>query len=85
MGGFFSSEIKMNDEGIKDLRKKLVDLERIDRNKDGIVTREELELWVQDQKRDLDMFKYKIEEMTKTKYEKELEDSQNEINNLKNR
>lgn len=90
MGGIFSSsksssvkEIKdLQDDEVKELKKRLVHLDSIDRNGDGIITREELSQWMKQQKTDMDYFQRKVEDQISAKYQKELIDKDNEIKEL---
>jgi len=88
---------KNNKEKIKTISKKLTNPERLDYNKDGIVTKDELKKWVTEQKKDLQIFQDTVTNMTKIKYqkiikknekdlieyEKKLKELKNEIKSLK--
>ena len=59
-----------------DLEKRLQDLESLDRNNDGVVTKDEVELWLTEQKMYVDKLKDEIFEATEQKYQKKLDDAE---------
>lgn len=91
MGNFFSrKQSRSNQSEINELRDRLSDLENLDKNKDGIITKDELQGWMNEQKKDLDSFRKKIEQTTEAKYhealiksERDLNDAQQSMKDLK--
>jgi DNA mismatch repair ATPase MutS len=89
MGNLLQKKTK-TDSDIDELKKRLNDLEKLDSNNDGIVSKEEFKDWTKKQKKDIKQFKQSIEEKTESKYqtilldnERDLNDKKLEINELK--
>lgn len=80
MGNYFSSP-ESNE--IENLKTRLINVERLDRNQDGIVSKDEINLWLTEQKKDIEEFKKKIEEISETKYQKLLSDNEKELTNIR--
>ena len=93
MGNFFAKPSNSNSVSInelQELRERLTNVEKLDRDGDGIVSKEELDLWMKEQREDIEEFKRKIEEKTEAKYqqimmenERELNDARQEIKEMK--
>lgn len=93
MGNFFAKSSNDNSVSIgelQELRARLTNVEKLDRDGDGIVSKEELNLWMTEQRQDIEEFKHKIEEKTEAKYqqivmenERELNDARQEIKDMK--
>lgn len=88
--GSFLSKTDDTSSSIKELKERLANIEKLDRNADGVVSKEELDLWMNEQKKDIEKFKQKIEESTEAKYqhmilenERELNDAKQELKDLK--
>jgi hypothetical protein len=91
MGNYFSRTEPVNHNEIEHLKTRLTDVERLDRNNDGLVTKEEFDLWLSEQKKDIEDFKQKVEAASEMKYqtllnknERELTDTRQEIKKLQN-
>lgn len=83
MGSIISYFFPDGGQEISQLEANLVDGSRIDQNGDGIITKEELDMWMVKQKEELNRFKQQIEESVRVKYEDELNSAKLEINSLK--
>jgi len=73
MGGS-SSSTKLE---IEELKKRLLDIEKLDKNNDGKVSKDEMEEWVSSHKRDMDALRAAVEQSLTGKYEKIIEENQN--------
>lgn len=80
MGNFLSTP-ESNE--IEDLKTRLSNVERLDRDKDGIVSKDEINLWLTEQKKDIEDFKKKVEEASEIKYQKLLSDNEKELTNIR--
>ncbi len=92
MGSFFAkpSVDGVSVSELQELRERLTNVEKLDRDGDGVVSKEELDLWMKEQREDIEEFKHKIEEKTEAKYqqiimenERELNDARQELKDLK--
>lgn len=70
MGNYFSSNNTQPANQLQKLENRLVDLEKLDRNNDGNVSREEMEIWMENQKKDIANLKEAIEQQLNKKYGK---------------
>lgn len=61
-----------NNEEIEELKKRLSNLETIDKNGDGRISKEEIDIWMTDQKRDIVALERSIED----KYQKVIQENQ---------
>jgi hypothetical protein len=86
MGNLVSTANPSDNEQMEDLKRRLVSLEELDRNKDGQVSKDEVDSWMNQQKEDLDAFKKKIVEQTEAqveaKYRQDLANSDLKIKEL---
>jgi len=84
MGNFFSSSVQTSsDQEIEQLKKRLVNLENLDRNGDGNVSKDEMKLWVNGQKKDIENLKASLEKNFNEKHEKALEENQEQKGKIK--
>ena len=85
MGNFFSTpnDGSVDHKEISDLKTRLADVERLDRNKDGLVTKDEFELWLGEQKKDIENFKKRVEASSDEKYQKILTQNERDLNDAK--
>jgi len=86
MGNYFSSASSSDGNQIAGLEKRLMDLENIDRDNDGVVSRDEMELWMNKQKKDIEDLKNAIESDLNEKYGKiiaEKDEYKNQVTELK--
>jgi len=84
MGNFFSTSAEpANHNEIEGLKQRLTDVERLDRNQDGIVSKEEFELWLSEQKKDIEKFKKQVEASSDSKYQERLTQNERALNDTK--
>ena len=84
MGNLFGKDKKTKSEvDIDELKNRLANLEKLDKNNDGVVSKDELDDWMKEQKKDIDNFKKKIEEKAEAKYQKVLLDNERELSDRK--
>jgi hypothetical protein len=91
MGSWFSkANGDMSTNELNELKERLTNIEKLDRDNDGVVSKEELDLWMTEQRNDIEEFKHKIEEKTEAKYqqilmesERELSDARQELKDMK--
>lgn len=67
---------------IYELEQRLSDLENIDRDDDGVITKDELELWKKQQAADLEKFRQEIIQEEKLKHQKQIGKKEAKINKL---
>lgn len=65
--GNSSSSMKLE---IDELKKRLLDIEKLDNNNDGKVSKEEMDAWINTHKKDMDTLKIAIEKSLDVKYER---------------
>ena len=83
--GLFNSKSESNEyqeigDNINKLNQRLSNLERLDNNNDGMITKDEIEQWMERQKQDLLEFKTSIEEQARVEYQKMLVENERELN-----
>ncbi len=86
MGNYFSSQNRNtpNEGEIEELKHRLANLENLDKNKDGVVSKDELELWMQQQKDDIIKLKDSIEYQLQSKYQTRIGELEKQVNTLEN-
>jgi hypothetical protein len=88
MGNFFSRNGSEGDTAnhkeIEELKQRLANIENLDRDGDGKVSKEEFDLWSTEQRSDISKFKQKIEEQADAKYQKMLVESERELSDARN-
>lgn len=77
MGNLFSSNNKFNE-----LQHRLQTLEGLDKNRDGLITKDEFDDWKKRQQADLDMFRETIVKMKDQEYHEKLLDYQKQLETL---
>lgn len=78
MGNFFSA----NHHKFTELQHRLQTLEDLDRNRDGVISKEEFEDWKTRQKADLDLFRETIVKMKDKEYQEKLLEFQKQVETL---
>lgn len=81
MGNIFTKN--RTEEQLRILEDRLANLEGIDKDKDGVVSKDEFELWKKRQEVDLEDFKQKVVDGEKLKHEKVLLQKDSELKELK--
>jgi polyhydroxyalkanoate synthesis regulator phasin len=71
--GNSSSSTKLE---IEALKKRLLDIEKLDKNNDGKVSKEEMDAWVTSHKRDMDALRAAVERNLDGKYERIMQENQ---------
>lgn len=82
MGNLIGKKSKAETD-IDDLKDRLSNLEKLDKNQDGVVSKEEFNLWMKQQEKDIELFKKTIEEKADAKYQKIIMDNERELNESK--
>ena len=70
--GNSSSSTKLE---IEELKKRLLDIEKLDKNNDGKVSKEEMDLWIKDHKKDMDALRIAVERNLDVKYERIIQEN----------
>lgn len=83
MGNFLTTERSRHSEELSELRNRLSNLENVDKDGDGIISKKEFEIWAKEQQNALKNFKEDIVLSEKQKYLEKLIDKDFEIKNLK--
>lgn len=91
MGNIFGSKKTSEDhqyknDEIENLKTRLENIERIDRNNDGLITKNEIDQWITEQKRDLETYRSSLDLMYQEKLASMIfqnEELKKEINALK--
>lgn len=86
MGNFLgknNSNNKIYKNEFNELKKRLDDLEQVDKNKDGIISKEEFVQWKENQYIEIESFKVHLENEMNGKYQQILLDSERKLNELR--
>ena len=73
---------RKNNDDIEEIIKRLRNLENLDKNNDGIITKDELEQFKKEQTNDISSFKKEIEHRTEIKYHDLLIKSERKLNGV---
>ena len=58
------------------------EFKNVDKNNDGIITKQELDSWMNEQKKDIELFKVSIQESTEAKYKESILEKQHQIDEM---
>lgn len=83
MGSLFSKDENHDytELEINRLKDRLVNLESIDKNNDGIISKDEITEWMDEQKKDFEQYKNTVEKVIEERYRKIITDSDKELIN----
>lgn len=85
MGNLFSKKDNhYTDLEIQRLKERLINLERADTNNDGVITKDEINTWMEQQKQDFEDYKLIVEKQVEEKYSNILTSKTEEIISAKN-